>query len=202
MCPAPTSIFSKGHTINKRNYPKRSSYLRSFTFVLFLILFLWILLQFIAPLAIPPGSTEDFSGIVIFSDNKGSIETFGFPWNLLYSSGDFLCHQKSERSIIINENQMPFCARCTAIWLGLVIGLGFIVLYTIQLDEKFIIALLIGLIPIGVDGFGQLIGLWESTNLTRIITGLLIGILCGIALGIIIDEIKTLKVFKFQKVVK
>lgn len=181
---------------------RREKCFKSLTFVLFIVLFIWTLLQFLAPVVLPKGSTNDLSGIVIFSDNGEKIESFGEPWSFIYSAGDFLCHQRLDRSIIINENQMPFCARCTAIWLGLAIGIGLIVFYIIELNEKFIFALLIGLIPIGVDGIGQLIGLWESTNITRVITGLIIGILCGLALGIIIDEFKTLKIFKFQKVVK
>ena len=50
----------------------------------------------------------------------------------------------------------------------------------------------IGLIPIGIDGVGQLFGFWESTNAVRLITGLSVGIVCGIAIGLIIDEIKSI----------
>jgi len=94
---------------------------------------------------------------------------------------------------------MPFCSRCTAIWLGLAIGLGFMVFYKIELNEKFLYLIFIGLIPIGIDGVGQLIGLWESTNVIRVITGLLVGVVCGIAIGVIIDEIKSIA--KEKKVV-
>ena len=181
---------------------RREKCFKSITFVLFVIFFIWILLQFLAPVVLPRGSTKDLSGIVIFSDNEEKIASFGTPWNFIYSAGDFLCHQRLDRSIIINENQMPFCARCTAIWLGLAIGIAFAVFYKAELNDKFVIAILIGLIPIGIDGTGQLVGLWESTNLIRIITGLLIGFICGIGLGAIIDEIKTLKIIKLQKVVK
>ena len=83
---------------------------------------------------------------------------------------------------------MPFCARCTAIWLGITIGLVFIILYKINLDEKFIFLIFLGLFPIGIDGFGQLFGFWESNNLIRVITGSLTGFICGLAIGIIIDE--------------
>jgi len=120
----------------------------------------------------------------------------GLPWNFVYSAGDRLCHQKAERSFFINDNQMPFCSRCTAIWLGLVIGLGFMVFYKIQLNEKFLFAIIISLVPIGVDGVGQLLGLWESTNIVQMITGLLVGVVCGVALGVIVDEIKTIHLFK------
>ena len=36
------------------------------------------------------------------------------------------------------------------------------VLYTIELNEKFLVAIILSLIPIGVDGIGQLFGFWEE----------------------------------------
>ncbi len=94
---------------------------------------------------------------------------------------------------------MPFCSRCTAIWLGLAIGLGVMVFYRIQLTEKFLFVVIAGLAPIGIDGIGQLFGFWESTNIMRVVTGLIIGSICGISIGIIIDEIKTFRPFKKTK---
>ena len=122
-----------------------------------------------------------------------------FPWNVIYKSGDRLCHQKADRSFFLNGNEMPFCSRCTAIWIGLAVGLGFMVLYVIELNEKFLVAIILSLIPIGVDGIGQLFGFWESTNFIRLITGLLAGIVCGVAIGVIIDEVKTIRVSKDSK---
>jgi len=153
------------------------------------------LLQFLVPIALPEGSINDLSGLVAVSDNEKIISDMDFPWSFVYSAGDRLCHQKADRSFFINDNQMPFCARCTAIWLGFTIGLGFMVFYVIELNGKFLFALLISLVPIGVDGVGQLFGFWESTNIIRVITGLLIGVVCGVALGIIIDEIRTIRPF-------
>ena len=178
---------------------RREKCFRSLTFVLFIIFLIWTILQFLTPIVIPENSIQDLSGLVIISDNEKSIENLGFPWNFIYSAGDRLCHQKIERSFLINGNQMPFCTRCTAIWLGLTLGIGFIAFYRIELNEKFVIALLIGIVPIGVDGVGQLMGFWESTNVIRFFTGTLVGILCGAALGIIIDELKTFKIFKITK---
>jgi uncharacterized membrane protein len=175
---------------------RRAKYFRSVIFIFFVLFSLWILLQLLAPLALPKGSVSDLSGLVAISDNEDTINDMVFPWNFVYSTGDRLCHQKAERSFFINDNQMPFCSRCTAIWLGLVIGLGFMVFYKIQLNEKFLFAILLSLVPIGVDGIGQLFGFWESTNVIRVITGLLIGGVCGVALGVIIDEVKTIHIFK------
>lgn len=168
--------------------------------LIFFILFLmWSVLQFLAPLSLPHGSIDDLSGLTAVSDNKELFSDIPIPWNAVYSIGDKLCHQKAERSFFINDNQMPFCSRCTAIWLGLAIGLGVMVFYRIQLNEKFLFVVIAGLAPIGIDGIGQLFGFWESTNITRVLTGLIIGSICGISIGIIIDEIKTIHLFKKTK---
>jgi len=158
--------------------------------IFFIPIFIWALLQFLAPMAIPADSITDLTGETVISNNEESIENMSTPWNFVYSTGDSMCHEKSERSFFINGNQMPFCARCTAIWLGLAIGLGFMIFYKIKLDEKFVFILIVGIVPMGIDGVGQHIGYWESTNLIRVITGLTVGIICGIAIAVIIDEMK------------
>ena len=162
----------------------------------FILFFLWAILQFLAPMSLPKNSVKDLSGMVGVSDNEEAISKMPFPWNSIYSIGDRMCHQKADRSFFINGNEMPFCSRCTAIWLGLAIGLGFMMLYTIKLNEKFLFAIIIGIVPMGIDGVGQLLGFWDSTNIVRLITGLLAGIVCGIAIGLIIDEIKTIRFSK------
>lgn len=172
---------------------------KSLIFIFFFLFFIWVLLQFLAPLVLPPGSVLDLSGVVGFSDNDQVIGNMSFPWNVVYTSGDRLCHQQADRSLFLNGNEMPFCTRCTAIWFGIVLGLGFMVFFTIELNEKFVAIILLGLIPIGIDGVGQLLGFWESTNLIRFITGLLAGVVCGVAIGVIIDEIKTIRIDKASK---
>jgi len=169
---------------------------QSLFFVFFLLYMVWIVLLVLAPLMLPSGSVSDLSGVVGYSDNDLAIREMSFPWNAVYSLGDRLCHQKSDRSLYINGNEMPFCARCTALFIGLAIGLGFMVLYTIELDEKFFVAIVLSLFPIGVDGVGQLFGFWESSNGVRILTGLPAGIIFGVALGIIFDELRSLPFFK------
>jgi uncharacterized membrane protein len=160
--------------------------------IFFIIALFWILIQFIAPIILPKGSVTDLSGLTGLEDNEQQIKKMNSPISFIYSAGDRLCHQKASRSFFINENQMPFCARCTAIWLGITIGIGFMLFYKIPLDEKFFYLMMIGLIPIGIDGVGQLLGFWESTNLTRVITGLFIGVITGFAVVIIIDELKNI----------
>ncbi|MCX6661641.1 MAG: DUF2085 domain-containing protein [Euryarchaeota archaeon] len=154
---------------------------QSLFFVFFILYMIWILLLFLAPLVLPSGSISDLSGVV--------------GYNTVYSAGDLFCHQKAERSLFLNGNEMPFCTRCTAIWLGLAFGLGFMVLYTIELNEKFFIAIIFSLVPLGIDGVGQLFGFWESTNIVRLLTGLPAGVICGVAIGIIFDELRSLHFF-------
>jgi len=179
---------------------KREKSSRLIVLLFFLPFLIWILLQFLAPLAVPHSHVDDLSGFVGVSDNEKLLDEMPSPWNSIYGCGDRLCHQKTERSLFINGNQMPFCTRCTAIWLGLAIGLGFMVFYKIELNEKFLFLIIIGLVPIGIDGLGQFIGFWESNNIIRIITGLLVGFVCGVAIGLIIDEIRELTQKRKEKI--
>ena len=178
---------------------KRGKYSRTIIVFFFILFFIWILLQFLAPLSLPQGRINKLSGLTFISDNEELISSMSFPWDIVYSVGDKLCHQKAERSFFINYNQMPYCSRCTAIWLGLAIGLGFMIFYRIHLNGKFLFFIIISLLPIGIDGFGQLFGFWESANIIRVLTGLIIGIVCGVSIGIIIDEIKAILPFKKTK---
>ncbi len=171
---------------------RRARWFPTLLSVLFILFSLWIALQFLAPLALPTGSVPDLSGVVGISDNADITRNMTFPWSVIYSSGDRLCHQQASRSLFLNSNQMPFCTRCTAIWLGIAVGLGVIMLVTFDLTGGFLAVILVSFIPLGVDGVGQLLGFWESTNLVRFLTGLPAGIVCGVAIGIIIDESKGL----------
>ncbi|MBN2066488.1 MAG: DUF2085 domain-containing protein [Candidatus Thermoplasmatota archaeon] len=164
--------------------------------VLFLCFMLWNILQILAPLAISPHTAEDLTGVVGVADNDHLIEQMPVPWNAIYGCGDRLCHQIAERSLFINGNQMPFCSRCTAIWFGFMIGLGIVLLYTIELDEKILVLILFGIIPLAVDGVGQQLQLWQSTNSIRVATGLLTGTVCGVTIGVIIDEINAIRQVK------
>jgi len=178
---------------------RREKRFTSLIFVLFLVFSIWVALQFLAPLALPKDSVSDLSGVVGVSDNAQTIQNMSFPWNVIYTSGDRLCHQQATRSLFLNGNQMPFCTRCTAIWLGIAVGLGFMMFFTLELTGVFLGSILLCFIPIGIDGIGQLLGFWESTNVIRFLTGLSAGAISGIAIGMIIDEIKTIRVSKKMK---
>jgi len=121
-------------------------------------------------------------------------------WAITYLLGDINCHQKHERSWEINDNQMPICTRDIGILFGIVFGClffrirgsnrwtirdtfltiipdnGLSIIY--KKDARMLAMFLLialSIIPIGVDGFAQMLTDYESTNLKRVITGFIAG---------------------------
>lgn len=166
-------------------------------FFIFLLCLLFILLQFTAPFMQDQNSFFDLSGSTMIIDNDNYWKELHHPWQDIYRIGDFLCHTKATRSFYLNQNQLPFCARCTAIWLGLSVGIGLMVFFSIKNYSLFFIGFIGSVGLLGIDGVGQLLGLWESTNLIRFITGIIVGIFTGIAIGLIFEEIQ-----KYEKIKK
>ena len=108
----------------------------------------YLLLSFIAPLAIPEGTVPELSGRANTFDyatesgwgnqNHGEGATVGHDqsahggtfawtelnplWAFVYAFGDLNCHQKHERSWELNGNQMPMCTRDVGIFFGFVVG--------------------------------------------------------------------------------
>jgi len=88
-----------------------------------------------------------------------------------------ICHQLPQRSFIINHRQLPLCARCSGFFLGLYPGLLFVTLskrWRINSAVRPLHVIML-IIPLMVDGFSQTVGLRESTNDIRFLTGLLCG---------------------------
>jgi len=144
-----------------------------------------------APLAVPPGSVPRLDGTPGIMNHPEILDALDGPWNLVYSFGDIWCHQRSDRSLSLNGNQLPLCIRCFGIFLGIPLGclisLLWIVPVTPTLHRKLILVLLIGFLPIVTDGGGQFIGLWESLPVMRALTGILAGAAGGLILGILVD---------------
>ena len=125
-------------------------------------------------------------------------------WAFVYGFGDLNCHQKHERSWEINGNQMPVCTRDVGIFLGLFAGAllfgwrglnrwtirdSFLSVFpdhaleSIYLADRRMFAMLvvigIGLGPMAVDGFTQMLTDYESNNPLRILTGIAAGAVMG-----------------------
>ena len=89
--------------------------------------------------------------------------------NLLQSIGERSgCHQMPERSFKVGWYTFPVCARCTGVFFG---QLSAVILLLFGVICPLYIALAL-LAAMGIDWLIQHVGLLESTNLRRLITGL------------------------------
>ena len=102
---------------------------------------------------------------------------YGIISKLNYNFFQTVCHQKPERSFFMFEHQLAVCARCTGIYLGmLILTILYLLLKNINdnsTPSKYY--LIASLIPMGLDGGTQLLGLRESFNELRFITGFIFG---------------------------
>lgn len=90
-------------------------------------------------------------------------------YNSLFNLAGHLCHQKPERSFFFRDYQFPFCARCTGIILGFIMGL--IIVHLTGFFENYFIFILF--VPLIADGLVQKFTDYESNNLKRVITGVI-----------------------------
>lgn len=82
------------------------------------------------------------------------------------------CHQMKERTLSIKGIYFPVCARCTGIILGQIIGIILLlgnVSINIYLGLGFLLLMFL-------DWLFQFLGIRESTNIRRLLTGTLCGI--------------------------
>lgn len=158
--------------------------------------FVFLTLQFAAPVWVGENSFQ--SEIALAQSNYPEIE--GIHTNIAsftYAVGEFICHQRPDRSLKVSGNYLPLCVRCLGILVGMTMTFGYS-LFVINPTGKFFEALnqflpprlreiqpswlpvvLIGamlMTPMTLDGLAQLITGYESTNVKRIITGFLFGI--------------------------
>ena len=86
---------------------------------------------------------------------------------------------------------MPICARCAAIYAGLLAGL-ILFRFLPRLPEKFMRrAMYVAAIPMVIDGLTQATGLRTSTNALRIVTGLLASFVFGWWVLTAIEDVPT-----------
>ncbi len=85
------------------------------------------------------------------------------------------CHQKQERSFHFYSYQFPLCARCTGLLFGEFLAVLLLPLHGRAAFSVYGALALLSTVLLAVDGFGQLLQFWESTNARRLISGLLCG---------------------------
>ncbi len=98
----------------------------------------------------------------------------------------FICHRIPERTFNIRGHYFPVCARCTGFYIGAFSYFAYVYFFYVHYTVMLIMFSIIMIIPTFLDGFTQLIGSRESSNILRLFTGL-IG---GVGLGILIKAIK------------
>lgn len=91
--------------------------------------------------------------------------------DFMWEACRYSCHQDPERSFFYKGEQLPVCARCSGVVVGQVMNL-ILSAKKIRLKNRY---LLILLLPLGVDWSIQEIGIKESNNKRRFITGILGG---------------------------
>lgn len=94
-------------------------------------------------------------------------------WRLVFRA---LCHGIPERCLTLWNVSMPICARCAAIYAGLLAGVIVFLLLPRLNEITARWALGIAVLPMLIDGLTQLARLRESSNPLRIETGLVAGI--------------------------
>ena len=133
----------------------------------------WAALVITAPLMVPSGTLTDLTGVVGSHDNDDQFDSLSPLPHAVYWLGDGECHQISNRSYFLNGNQMPFCARDLGLFLGLAAGFGVATFIAIRIHPLLV---LVGLVPMAIDGGIQLVTDYESNNPLRLLTGLIAGL--------------------------
>jgi uncharacterized membrane protein len=128
----------------------------------FALVFVWVFLILLAPVAEASGYTSVSSPIYKF---------FGF-----------LCHQIPGRSFHVENHQFAVCTRCFGVYFGLLVG--FIIYPFFRKIEEIEplprIWLFLALVPMGVDWSLGFFEIWENTAFSRFLTGLILGTTCAI----------------------
>jgi len=83
-----------------------------------------------------------------------------------------ICHRKPERCLTFFGHKSFLCSRCTGISLG---TLAFFALWFLHISIPLVLGTALAL-PMVVDGFSQILGLRQSNNSMRLVTGLLFSV--------------------------
>lgn len=184
-------------------------------FVVLILSLIWTVSQFVVPYAIPPGTAVGLDGSANQVDNGDLFNTrMWFYPQVIYYLGDAQCHQLSYRTIWLNGNQMPMDARMTSIYLFANLGLitAMFAIPSTSISQGIVntlprawrewgrkhlgpillagIVVVLGILPVAVDGFYQLLTPYESTNAMRVLTGIPTGWVSGVLVGVMITSIR------------
>ena len=119
-------------------------------------------------------------------------------WNKLMAVGSAVCHQDPAHSFLVYGRQIPLCARCIGMYLGALLSLVFHFqrgkLGSLP-PRKMVIPLGLLFLAFAVDGLnswaaslGTGWNFYETTNLTRLVTGTGAGLVIGTVLAPIFNQ--------------
>jgi len=109
----------------------------------------------------------------------------GFLAAFAYSAGAVVCHQLPERSFAWAGQQWPVCARCSGLYLGVVLGLMAWLLVRRMVDPRRVDQrralswLAMAAVPTAVSWASGVVGFWDGTNVIRFALALPLGIAGG-----------------------
>lgn len=148
--------------------------------IAFILSSVWLALVVLSPYMVPSGTLTDLSGRVGGHENEDQFRDLGTVPHAIYWAGDAECHQILNRSYTLNGNQMPFCARDLGLFMGIALGFGLASFYRWKIPALFVI---LGLLPIALDGGIQAVTSYESNNPMRLATGLVAGLVLSLLLA-------------------
>lgn len=183
-------------------------------FAVLLLNLIWVASLFLAPFTVPPRSFYEVD------TGGANVLDFGSIWGtfppyaqFVYTFGDIQCHQMFTRSFALNGNQMPIDARMTSMYVFATFGLiaamfaapaptpGAVIVNGLpasvrrwfsrfRTEHVAALVITIGILPVAIDGFAQLLTPYESTNLTRVLTGIPCGFVGGLLIGAMLVSIR------------
>lgn len=112
-------------------------------------------------------------------------------WRILFRA---FCHGIPERCLTLWNVPMPICARCTAIYAGLILSFAIFAVIPRITERAARIVLFGAAVPMALDGLSQLAQLRVSTNGLRMETGLVAGIAFGFWALTAIDDYTTVTI--------
>ena len=105
----------------------------------------------------------------------------------MYGLGSFICHQIPERSFHLVGFQLPVCARCLGIYIGVAGGVAVVSLRPhrgrAQLPmprRQFRWLAALAALPTLVTVALEIVGAWYPSNGTRALAGMPLGVLVGL----------------------
>lgn len=126
--------------------------LKSRIICLYIAILASLVLILITPAVVyPAGYFSGLDGTVGIIDHQDFWDSLDPISKYIYQTGDLLCHQQYERSLIIHGSQLPICIREFSILTGITLGLVLLQLRSRYIDNNIKRFFVIGLIAFSIS---------------------------------------------------